>query len=44
MSEICSKLTIKTPEESQRRHPSALIVNFKVILQIVLVFGLFLNQ
>ena len=36
--EICSKLTIKTPEWNQSRHFSVFIVNFELILHLVLVF------
>ena len=36
--EICSKLTIKTPQWSQWRHSGAFIVNFKHILHIALLF------
>ena len=37
-SEICSKLTINTPERCQWRHSSVLIVNFKHISHLALVF------
>ena len=36
--EICSKLTIKTPEQCQRHHSGALIVNFEHISLLVLLF------
>ena len=36
--EICSKLTIKTPERSQWRRSGVFIVNFEHILHLVLVF------
>ena len=36
--EICSKLTIKTPERRQWRRSNVFIVNFKYISQLVLVF------
>ena len=36
--EICSKLTMKTPERCQWRRPGAFIVNFEYILHLVLVF------
>ena len=36
--EICSKLTIKTPERRQRRRSGHFIVNFESILYFVLVF------
>ena len=36
--EICSKLTIKTPEQRQWRRFGAYIVNFKHILHLALVF------
>ena len=39
-SEICSKLTIKTPERRHWRRSGIFIVNFKNILQLVLVFQL----
>ena len=38
MCEICSKLTIKTPERRQSRRSGAFIVNFELISHIVLVF------
>ena len=38
MFEICSKLTIKTPERSHWRHSGVFIVNFKNIAHFVLVF------
>ena len=38
--EICSKLTIKTPEPRQWNRSGAFIVNFKHILCLVLVFSL----
>ena len=37
MYEICSKLTIKTPERRQRRHFGVFIVNFEHISHLVLV-------
>ena len=40
MCEICSKLTIKTPEQSQWRRSGVFIVNFKQITRIVLVLSL----
>ena len=40
MSEICSKLTIKTPKRRQWRRFGAFIVNFEQIAHIVLVFRL----
>ena len=40
MCEICSKLTIKTPERRQWRSYGVFIVNFEQILHIVLVFPL----
>ena len=36
--EICSKLTIKTPERHQRRCSGVFIVNFEHISHLVLVF------
>ena len=36
--EICSKLTMKTPERRQRRRSSVFIVNFEQISQLFLVF------
>ena len=36
--EVCSKLTIKTPELCQWRHSGVFIVNFKHISPLVLVF------
>ena len=36
--EICSKLTIKTPEQRQWRHSGVFIVNFEYIADLVLVF------
>ena len=36
--EICSKLTIKTPERHHWRHSDVFIVNFEHILHLVLVF------
>ena len=36
--EICSKLTIKTPERRQWRHFAVFIVNFEHISQLILVF------
>ena len=36
--EICSKLTIKTPEQRQRRCSGVFIVNFERILHLFLVF------
>ena len=36
--EICSKLTIKTPEQSHWRRSGVFIVNFEHISQLVLVF------
>ena len=38
--EICSKLTIKTPERCQYRRSDVFIGNFEQISQIVLVFPL----
>ena len=38
MSEICSELTIKTPERRQWRHSGVFIAKFERISQIVLVF------
>ena len=38
--EICSKLTIKTPEQHQFHHSSVFIVNFEHISHLVLVFML----
>ena len=38
--EICSKLTMKTPERCQWRRPGAFIVNFEHILHLALVFSL----
>ena len=38
MSEICSELTIKTPERRQWRHSGVFIAKFEWISQIVLVF------
>ena len=40
MCEICSKLTIKTPEQRQWRRSGAFIVNFEQISHIVLIFPL----
>ena len=40
MCEICSKLTIKTPELSQRRRSGVFIVNFEQISHIALVLQL----
>ena len=40
MCEICSKLTIKTPEQRHWRSSGIFIVDFEQILQIVLVFPL----
>ena len=37
MFEICSKLTLKTPEQEQRRHSGAFIVTFEQNLHIILV-------
>ena len=37
-SKICSKLTIKTPEQCQWRHSGVFIVNFEHILHLFLVF------
>ena len=37
-NEICSKLTIKTPEQRNRHRSSVVIVNFEQISQIALVF------
>ena len=37
MYEICSKLTIKTPERRQRRYFGVFIVNFEHISHLVLV-------
>ena len=36
--EICSKLTIKTSQQRQWRHPDVFIVNFEHISHLVLVF------
>ena len=36
--EMCSKLTIKTPERRHERHSRVLIVNFEFISHIPLVF------
>ena len=36
--EICSKLTIKTPEQSRWRHFDVFIVNFEHVSHFVLVF------
>ena len=36
--EICSKLTIKTPQRRQWRHSGVFIVNFEHISHLVLVF------
>ena len=36
--EICSKLTIKTPERPYQRRSSVFIVNFEQISHLVLVF------
>ena len=36
--EICSELTIKTPERQQWRHSGVFIVNFEHILHLALVF------
>ena len=36
--EICSKLTIKTPERHQWRHSGVFLVNFEHILHLVLLF------
>ena len=38
MCEICSKLTIKTPERRHRRPSGVFIANFEQILPTVLVF------
>ena len=38
--EICSKLTIKTPERGQRRCSGVFIVNFEHILHLFLMFPL----
>ena len=38
MCEICSKLTIKTPEQRQWRRSGVFIVNFEHISHLVLVF------
>ena len=38
--EICSKLTIRTPERRQLRHSGVFIVNFEHISHLVLVFQL----
>ena len=37
-NEICSKLTIKTPEQRNRHRSGVVIVNFEQISQIALVF------
>ena len=43
--EICSELTIKTPERCQWRHSGVFIVNFEHISHLVLVFlSLTLNK
>ena len=36
--EICSKLTIKTPDQRNWRHSGVFIVNFEHISQLILVF------
>ena len=36
--EICSKLTIKTPDQRNWRRSGVFIVNFEHILQLILVF------
>ena len=36
--EVCSKLTIKTPERHHWRHSDVFIFNFEHILHLVLVF------
>ena len=36
--EICSRLTIKTPERCQWRHFGTFIVNFELISHLVLMF------
>ena len=36
--EMCSKLTIKTPERSQWRHSGVFIVNFEHILRLYQLF------
>ena len=41
-NEICSKLTIKTPEQRNRHRSGVVIVNFEQISQIALVFLLLL--
>ena len=38
---MCSKLTIKTPEQRQRRRSGIFIVNFENISHLCLVFLLF---
>ena len=38
MCEICSKLTIQTPEQREWRRSGVFIVNFEHILHLVLVF------
>ena len=38
MCEVCSKLTIKTPEQRQLRCSGVFVVNFEEISHIVLVF------
>ena len=38
ISEICSKLTINTPEQRQWHHSSVFIVNFEHISHLVLLF------
>ena len=40
MRGICSKVSIKTPEQHNWRHSGAFIVNFEQISNIVLVFDL----
>ena len=44
MCEICSKLTIKTPERCQWRRSGVCIVNFEQISIIILVFSLSLSK
>ena len=41
MCEICSKLTIKTPQRRQWRLSDVFIINFEQISHIVVVFPLF---
>ena len=41
MCEICTRLTVKTPEQSQRRSSGVFIVNFEHISHLFLLFSLF---